>query len=124
MTITISEYEILNKPNHYELGEYIHNIYWEMKHNLKNGRPKEQNLMIHNCNICGEDTSKVGNMELIGHDHISCHIEGKPNLEDKDKCVICGKETPYLRSTNIYERVGYVEGSGQGCYEPHICGEI
>ena len=40
-----------------------------------------------------------------------------------DKCVICGKETPYLRSTHIDLREGYVEGGGQGCYQPNICGK-
>jgi hypothetical protein len=42
-------------------------------------------------------------------------------MDEKDRCVICGKETPYLRSTNIYNREGYVEGGGQGCFQPHIC---
>jgi hypothetical protein len=39
----------------------------------------------------------------------------------KDKCVICGKDTPYLETTHIYLRVGYVEGGGQGCFQPTVC---
>jgi len=38
-----------------------------------------------------------------------------------DECVICGKKSPYTRSTHIDFRVGYVEGSGQGCFEPYMC---
>ena len=38
-----------------------------------------------------------------------------------DKCVICGKTSPYTTATNIYNRVGYVEGAGQGCFQPNSC---
>jgi hypothetical protein len=48
----------------------------------------------------------------------------KENMDNYDKCVICGKETPYLRSTHIDLRVGYVEGGGQGCYQPNECNKI
>ena len=41
----------------------------------------------------------------------------------KDKCVICGKETPYLITTHIDLRVGYVEGSGQGCFQQQTCND-
>jgi len=37
--------------------------------------------------------------------------------EEKELCVICGKETPYVRSTPIDMRYGYVEGAGQCCRE-------
>jgi hypothetical protein len=40
----------------------------------------------------------------------------------KDKCVLCGRETPYTRETSIDERYGYIEGSGQlceQCYNSH-----
>ena len=33
----------------------------------------------------------------------------------KDKCVICGAETPYEFETHIDYRIGYVEGVGQTC---------
>lgn len=33
----------------------------------------------------------------------------------KDKCVICGAETPYEFETHIDYRHGYVEGVGQTC---------
>ena len=33
----------------------------------------------------------------------------------KDKCVLCGKETPYDKETPIDKRRGYIEGCGQTC---------
>jgi len=42
-------------------------------------------------------------------------------MDSHDVCVLCGKETPYLRSTHIDYRIGYVEGLGQTCYQPSIC---
>jgi hypothetical protein len=41
----------------------------------------------------------------------------------KDKCVVCGKETPYNFETHIDHRVGYIEGGGQGCFQPHMCSQ-
>ncbi len=35
--------------------------------------------------------------------------------EEKEKCVLCGAETEYFRSTPIDKRKHYVEGSGQLC---------
>lgn len=34
----------------------------------------------------------------------------------KDKCVICGQESPYDETTHIDQRRGYVEGVGQTCF--------
>jgi hypothetical protein len=34
---------------------------------------------------------------------------------NKEKCVICGKETPYDFETHIDMRIGYIEGVGQCC---------
>lgn len=34
---------------------------------------------------------------------------------EKDKCVLCGKETPYTKETHIDYRSGYIEGAGQLC---------
>lgn len=38
-----------------------------------------------------------------------------------DKCVICGKTSPYKTTTHIDFREGYVDGAGQGCFQPNIC---
>ena len=47
-------------------------------------------------------------------------------LEDVeyDHCVICGKQSPYTRKTHIDNRVGYIEGGGQGCFQPNKCDKI
>jgi hypothetical protein len=39
----------------------------------------------------------------------------KSPLTEKDNCVSCGKETPYLKITHIDYRAYYVEGAGQLC---------
>lgn len=39
----------------------------------------------------------------------------------KDKCVICGKESPYDITTNVDYRIGYIDGGGQGCFQSEIC---
>lgn len=33
----------------------------------------------------------------------------------KDKCVLCGKETPYEKETHVDMRRGYYDGCGQTC---------
>jgi hypothetical protein len=33
----------------------------------------------------------------------------------KDKCVLCGEDSPYEFETHIDLRVGYIEGAGQLC---------
>jgi hypothetical protein len=33
----------------------------------------------------------------------------------KDKCVLCGEDSPYEFETHIDMRVGYIEGAGQLC---------
>jgi len=65
----------------------------------------------------------------MGQQHIPFKIDDKGNViaigsinnDSYDKCVICDKKSPYTRSTHIDFRVGYVEGSGQGCFEPYVC---
>jgi len=37
------------------------------------------------------------------------------NTMEKDKCVICGSETPYDKTLDVNVRQHYVEGSGQLC---------
>lgn len=41
-----------------------------------------------------------------------------------DHCVICGKQSPYTRSTHIDNRIGYIEGGGQGCFQINKCDKI
>jgi len=44
-------------------------------------------------------------------------------LSKMDVCVICGKDTPYTIETHIDNRIGYIEGAGQGCPSPIICSQ-
>lgn len=60
----------------------------------------------------------------IGHDMGgSYEYTTIKNNEQFDNCVICGKQTPYKTSTHIDLRVGYVEGAGQGCFQPNKCNQ-
>jgi hypothetical protein len=36
-------------------------------------------------------------------------------MDSIEKCVVCGKDTPYIFSENINNRNWYVEGAGQLC---------
>jgi len=38
-----------------------------------------------------------------------------------DRCVVCGAESPYTQGHHIDYRIGYVEGAGQGCFQPSEC---
>jgi hypothetical protein len=59
---------------------------------------------------------------LVGYDHLGCVLKQEEITKDTlDKCVICGKESPYLHSTHVDLRVGYVDGGGQGCFQPIEC---
>ena len=133
--VTLTKEEILNRPNDFELGEYVRNKYWQERRNQEGPPRDDEHFMMEinpdgtvkkiikpwTCSICGEDTSEVEYDYLVGYDHLACVLGGDPKMDEKDKCVICGQESPYLRSTNIYQREGYVEGGGQGCFQPHIC---
>lgn len=66
----------------------------------------------------------------MGEQHVSLKINedglvtSVGNSESpKDPCVICGKDSPYTMQTHIDYRVGYVEGCGQACFQPHLCSQ-
>lgn len=93
--------EILSKPNDSELGDYVRNKYWQERRNLE-GPPLDDEHVILNVN--------ENNV-----------VESISSVKTYDKCVICGKESPYTINTHINLRVGYVEGGGQGCFTPQKC---
>lgn len=39
----------------------------------------------------------------------------KSKSDSQERCVFCGRFTPYKRSTSISEREYYIEGAGQLC---------
>lgn len=138
--VTVTEKEILDRPNDFELGEFVRNQYWQERRNQEGPPMDDEHFFLDinpdgtvkrilrpwECSICGEKTDNVDYDYLVGYDHLGCHLkkELNPNPDSYDKCVICGKETPYLVSTHIDHRIGYVEGCGQGCYQPNTCDRV
>ena len=131
MYITISEEEILETPNDFALGQLIRNKYWRERQSSQFFPVDDEHVLLDiapdgsvkriinswTCSICNKDTSSVEFDYLIGTDHLGCHLKENSKSDKKDICVICGKETPYLYSTHINYRIGYVEGLGQLCSE-------
>ena len=103
MEIIITEEEILSTPNFYEMGKLVNNRYWQAKRDQEGPQIDEDYVHI-----------------SVGEDGLISSIN---RLNEYDKCVICGKESPYLRTEHIDHREGYIEGSGQGCFNPSICGK-
>jgi hypothetical protein len=136
INVNLTEKEILSTPNDSELGELVRNKFWQARRDQEGPQYDDEHFGLtigedglvksinrpFTCSICGEDTSEIDYDYLVGYDHLGCLLKEEEVRPDAfDKCVICGKETPYLRSTHIDLREGYVEGGGQGCYQPNIC---
>ena len=137
--VTQTEKEILDTPNDAMLGELTRNKYWQARRDHEGPQYDDEHFAMvigddglvksiirpYRCSICGGDTSEIEYDYLVGYDHLGCVLKEETKKPDNfDKCVICGKETPYLRSTHIDLREGYVEGGGQGCYQPNICDKV
>ena len=127
LKVILTENEILKIPNDYELGGHVRQKMCEISQDFKYGRGSDKNYETHPhkkspwvCSICGESTEEIDGKYLQGYDHIKCKLMVDKNVE-YDHCVICGKQSPYTRSTHIDYRIGYVEGSGQGCFQANIC---
>ena len=136
INVNLTEKEILSTPNDSELGELVRNKFWQARRDQEGPQYDDEHFGLtigedglvksinrpFTCSICGGDTSEIDYDYLVGYDHLGCLLKEEEVRPDAfDKCVICGKETPYLRSTHIDLREGYVEGGGQGCYQPNIC---
>ena len=93
--ITVTEKEILETPNYFELGKLINNKYWQAKRDLEGPQFDDEHVGL-----------------TINEDGLVTSIT---RSDDYDTCVVCGKKSPYLRSTHIDMRFFYVEGSGQLC---------
>ena len=138
--VTLTEKEILDTPNDSMLGELTRNKYWQARRDQEGPQYDDEHFgMIigedglvkyiirpYTCSICGGDTSEIDYDYLVGYDHLGCvlKVEEETKADEFDKCVICGKESPYLRSTHIDLRTGYVEGGGQGCFQPNNCDRV
>jgi hypothetical protein len=93
--IIVTEKEILETPNYFELGKLVNNKYWQAKRDLEGPKFDDEHVGL-----------------TINEDGLVTAIN---RSDDYDTCVVCGKKTPYLRSTHIDMRFFYVEGSGQLC---------
>lgn len=137
--VTLTEQEILETPNDSMLGELTRNKYWQARRDQEGPQYDDEHFGIvigddglvkkivrpYQCSICGEDTSEIEYDYLVGYDHLGCVLKTEEDNQDAfDKCVICGKESPYLKSTHIDYRIGYVEGGGQGCFQPNECDRV
>jgi hypothetical protein len=137
--VTLTEKEILETPNDSMLGELTRNKYWQTRRDHEGPQYDDEHFGMvigddglvksiirpYTCSICGGDTSEIDYDYLVGYDHLGCILKTEEDNSDTfDKCVICGKESPYLKSTHIDMRVGYVEGGGQGCFQPNNCDRV
>ena len=138
--VTLTEKEILDTPNDSMLGELTRNKYWQARRDHEGPQYDDEHFGMvigddglvksiirpYTCSICGGDTSEIDYDYLVGYDHLGCvlKVEEETKEDEYDKCVICGKESPYLRSTHIDLRTGYVEGGGQGCFQPNGCDKV
>ena len=138
--VIVTEKEILDTPNDSMLGELTRNKYWQARRDHEGPQYDDEHFgmvigddglvkkIVHpyTCSICGGDTSEIDYDYLVGYDHLGCvlKVEEETKEDEFDKCVICGKESPYLKSTHIDLRTGYVEGGGQGCFQPNSCDKV
>ena len=136
INVILTEKEVLDTPNDAILGRLVRNKFWQARRDQEGPQYDDEHFGLtigedglvksinrpFTCSICGGNTSEIDYDYLVGYDHLGCVLKEEEVRPDTfDKCVICGKETPYLRSTHIDLREGYIEGGGQGCYQPNIC---
>jgi hypothetical protein len=130
--VILTEKEILDTPNDAMLGELTRNKYWQARRDQEGPQYDDEHFGIiigedglvksivrpYTCSICGEDTSNVEYDYLVGYDHLGCVLKQETeDMKKIEKCVLCGKETAYLRSTHVDMRIGYIDGSGQLCMD-------
>lgn len=130
LKVVLTQDEILKFPNDYQLGEHVRQKMWEISKDLEYGRGNEKNNEVHGhkknpwvCSFCGKNTDEIDGEYLVGYDHLDCKLKCEMNVE-YDHCVLCGKLSPYTRNTHIDYRIGYVEGCGQGCFQPNTCDRV
>jgi hypothetical protein len=98
--VTLTEEEILARPNYYALGEFTQQKYWQARRDLEGPQFDDEHFSL--------TIDEEGIVQSINHNEL-------------ERCSVCGKETPYIKSTHIDFRDGYIEGAGQGCFQPNQC---
>ena len=115
INVLITEQEIKSNSNYYDLGRLVAERYEETKSKMDSTTTKIKTK----CQNCNRDLSNLDDFDLGGCGDPNCF---KAQTEDGyDVCVICGEKSPYLSSTHIDKRIGYVEGAGQTCFKPKKC---
>ena len=106
--VNLTEEEIMGTPNDMELGEKARQKYWiEKEHESLRDFDEDRYVIV------TDENGLVKGIHLPSED---------PYVQNGyDKCVVCGKLSPYKTTTNIDLRIGYVEGAGQGCFQDKIC---
>jgi hypothetical protein len=79
--------------------------------------------MSKNITLSEKEILSIPNDQELGEYIRKKYLDTKRDVE-YDHCVICGKQSPYTRNTHIDNRVGYIEGGGQGCFSPNKCDKI
>jgi hypothetical protein len=111
--ITVTEEEILSTPNYYDMGKKIHDRFWQARRDQEGPQLGDEHFHV--------STDENGLVTSINKPWTCSICKGDTSEIDYDKCVLCGKESPYTISTHIDLREGYVEGGGQGCFQPNQC---
>lgn len=79
--------------------------------------------------ICKPNDSELGSYVrekfMVQRESLKREIDtlslGQIPDDEPEKCLVCGKFTPYMKSTHVDMRVGYIGGAGQGCFTPGKC---
>lgn len=111
VTVNLTEKEILDTPNDYDLGEKVRKMYWELKE-LEIEEKKLREMDGESYMLVSDENGLVMGVYPFNDRYTE---------NGYDKCILCGKVSPYKTSTHIDLRIGYVEGAGQGCFQDNIC---
>jgi hypothetical protein len=115
INVLVTEEEIKSKPNYFDLGKLVAERYEQAKSKMDSSTTTIKTK----CQNCNRDLSNLDDFDSGGCGDPNCF---KYQTDDGyDVCVICGEKSPYLLSTHIDERIGYVEGAGQGCFKTKKC---
>ena len=108
INVILTEEEILGTPNDMDLGEKVRQRYWvEKEHESLRDYDDEKFVIV------ADENGLVTGIHVPSEDPYTHN--------GYDKCVVCCKVSPYKTTTNIDLRIGYIEGGGQGCFQPQIC---
>jgi hypothetical protein len=97
--VTVTEKEIRDNSNDYDLGKLVRNKYWQAQRDQEGPKFDDERFFL--------DIDEDGLVRSII----------RPTQGEYDTCSMCGQETKYLKSTSVDMRIGYIEGAGQLCFQ-------